>query len=321
MHREPHTAQIRGATEAVGVLGATSFVGQWLLARLRAPLPHDSVSSPADRSTPPVCAFSRRAIPPAATDAPVGIRWHQFPVNLGAWDAAIPQWITVCPVWAVAEHFPLLKASGARRLVALSSTSRFTKRSSAARAERAIAARLAAAEDEVLEWSRAHGVVATILRPTLTYDGIHDRNVARIAGFIRRVGFYPLAGAATGLRQPIHADDVAAACQAALAHDRLRDAYELSGGETLTYHDMVERIFAWLGRPPRLARIPMTLIGAATPVLEMLPGLATMATMARRMNEDLVFDHGTAGQDFGFQPRPFALPLCRDSDHAACIDR
>ena len=331
MHREPHTARNSGAAEAAGVLGATSFVGQSVLARLQ-PFRHqssqlqasvldESAATSATSAVSTVFAFSRQATPTAATSAAAGIHWQQLPVSPGAWHASIPHWIAVCPLWAVPEHFALLEAAGARRLVALSSTSRFTKRDSAAAADRAIAARLAAAEDEVLDWARAHGIAATILRPTLIYDGIHDRNVAAIAGFIRRFGFSPLAGAATGLRQPLHADDVAAACLAAIGCDGLRDAYEISGGETLPYHEMVSRIFDWLGRPPRLARIPLPLVRAALPVANLLPGLASMATMAVRMNEDLVFDHGAAARDFGFQPRSFTLPLRHVSDHAASIPR
>ena len=337
MHREPHTARNSGAAEAAGVLGAKSFVGQSVLARLQ-PFRHQSSQlqaslldesagmsgmsgTTAASAVSPVFAFSRQAAPTAATSAAAGIHWQQLPVSPGAWHASIPHWIAVCPLWAVPEHFALLEAAGARRLVALSSTSRFTKRDSAAAADRAIAARLAAAEDEVLDWARAHGIAATILRPTLIYDGIHDRNVAAIAGFIRRFGFSPLAGAATGLRQPLHADDVAAACLAAIGCDGLRDAYEISGGETLPYHEMVRRIFDWLGRPPRLARIPLPLVRAALPVANLLPGLGSMATMAVRMNEDLVFDHGAAARDFGFQPRSFTLPLCHVSDHAASIAR
>lgn len=319
MHREPHTERTSGAAEAAGVLGATSFVGAAVLARLqaargRAPVPAPTASTVAMDGFAPVFAFSRHAAPPATLP---GIRWHRLPDGAPGSPATIPLWITVCPIWAVPEHFPLLEAAGARRLVALSSTSRFTKRVSAAAPEREIASRLAAAEDEVLERARARGIAATILRPTMTYDGAHDRNVARIARFIRRVGFYPVAGAAAGLRQPVHADDVAAACLAALACDGLRDAYEISGGETLPYHEMVRRIFTWLGRPPRLASIPLPLVRAGLPLASLLPGLASMATMAARMNEDLVFDHGAAARDFGFHPRPFSLPSRPDSNHAA----
>jgi uncharacterized protein YbjT (DUF2867 family) len=84
---------------------------------------------------------------------------------------------------------------------------------------------------------------------------------------------------------------------------------------------MVRRIFVWLGRPPRLAGIPLPLVRAALPVANLLPGLASMATMAVRMNEDLVFDHAAAARDFGFEPRPFALPLRSVSNHAASIRR
>jgi uncharacterized protein YbjT (DUF2867 family) len=311
MHREHHTAWTRGTAEAVGVLGATSFVGHGVVARL-----HESSSSATDRPVAPVFAFSRRAVPPVPGAVSAGTRWHQLPVGTGAWHASIPSWIAVCPLWAVPEHFRLLEAAGARRLVALSSTSRFTKRDSIAAPERAIAARLAAAEDAVLDWARARGITATILRPTMTYDGIHDRNVARIARFIRRAGFYPVAGAAEGLRQPVHGDDVAAACLAALSRDGLRDAYEISGGETLTYRAMVQRIFVWLDRTPRLATIPLPLVRAAAPLVGLLPGLESLPTMAARMNEDLVFDHAAASRDFGFQPRAFSLPSRPDSNHA-----
>lgn len=330
MHREPHTARNSGAAEATGVLGATSFVGQSVLARFQASQHQisqrqasalDESAATTATSVAAVFAFSRQSAPTAATIASTGIHWQHLPVSPSAWHASIPHWIAVCPLWAVPEHFALLESAGAKRLVALSSTSRFTKRDSAAAAERAIAARLAAAEEEVLDWAQTRGIAATILRPTLIYDGIHDRNVTAIANFIRRFGFYPVAGAATGLRQPLHADDVAAACQAAIGCDGLRDTYEISGGETLPYHEMVRRIFVWLGRPPRLAGIPLPLVRAALPVANLLPGLASMATMAVRMNEDLVFDHAAAARDFGFEPRPFALPLRSVSNHAASIRR
>ena len=317
MHREPHTARNSGAAEATGVLGATSFVGQSVLARLQASRLQisrlqasalDESAATTATSVAAVFAFSRQSAPTAATIAAAGIHWQHLPVSPGAWHASIPHWIAVCPLWAVPEHFALLESAGARRLVALSSTSRFTKRDSAA-------------EEEVLDWAQARGIAATILRPTLIYDGIHDRNVTAIADFIRRFGFYPVAGAAAGLRQPLHADDVAAACQAAIGCDGLRDTYEISGGETLPYHEMVRRIFAWLDRPPRLAGIPLPLVRAALPVANLLPGLASMATMAVRMNEDLIFDHAAAARDFGFQPRSFALPLRSGSNHAASMPR
>jgi uncharacterized protein YbjT (DUF2867 family) len=319
MHSEPQTAWKSGAAEAVGVLGATSFVGQSVLERLRAIRRPDAGPTAANRA---VVAFSRSAAVVAAAKPSGGVHWYHLPAGPGTQTAPlpatpIPEWIAVCPLWTVSAHLPLLVAAGARRLVAVSSTSLFTKSASVSTADRRLAARLAAAEEEVLDQARAHTIAATILRPTMIYDGIHDRNVMAIAGFIRRWGFFPVAGAAEGLRQPVHADDVAAAAVASLAHGGLATTYEISGGETLSYGEMVRRIFRWLDHPPRLVTVPLPLIRAAGPLVSLLPGLGRFPAMVARMNEDLVFDHGAATRDFGFHPRSFTLPLRTDSNHAA----
>jgi len=291
------------ATAPVGVLGATSFLGRRLLAEPFAASLH---------------AFTRGPSPPPARRQ--GAAWHL----LGAGPPpglATPRVITLCPLWAVPAHFPLLDALGCRRLVALSSTSRFTKRAAADPAERALAARLEAAEDAVLGWAADRGAVATLLRPTLVYDGLHDHNVARIAAVIRRCGWFAVVGRAAGLRQPVHAADVAAAAVAALDAPTPRPAYELSGGETLPYREMVRRVFAWLGRPPRILSVPEAAVRAALPLVARSGRLTSLASVGLRMNDDLVFDHAAATADLRFQPRPFALPSPASPDHARGIPR
>jgi len=311
MLREPHPALTATAPEAVGVLGATSFVGQAVLARL---------CGAGLKSPPRVSAFSRSPVPPVRAHnpahSPARVAWHRLAAGEPLPPEAIPLWIAACPLWAVSEHLPMLLALGCRRLVALSSTSRFTKQDSTAAADRSLAARLAAAEDELTRWTQSRGVGLTILRPTMIYDAVHDQNVMAIASFIRRWGFFPVVGAANGLRQPVHADDVAAACVAALASEHPAAAYEISGGETLPYRDMVRRIFSWLGRPPRVITVPPVAVRAITPLLGCWPRLESLPALAARMNEDLVFDHQQASADLGFQPRPFTLPLQCDLLHS-----
>src|SRR3546814_2901272 len=74
------------------------------------------------------------------------------------------------------------------------------------------------------------------------------------------------------LRQPIHAEDVAAACVVALqAPGAANRAYNLSGGETLAYREMVARVFAALGRPARLVTVPLWAFRLAVAVLRRLP--------------------------------------------------
>jgi nucleoside-diphosphate-sugar epimerase len=207
------------------------------------------------------------------------------------------------------DYFGLLDAQGARRVVVLSSTSRFTKDDSSDPEEQAIALRLADAEARVQEWAKNRGVEWVILRPTLIYGWGRDKNIAEIARFIRRFGFFPLFGEANGLRQPIHAADVAGACVAALQTTGAANrAYNISGGETLTYRDMVGRIFTALGLRPRLLTVPLWTFRLALTVLHRLPRYRQWSTaMAERMNRDLVFDHSEAARDLAFEPRFFVL--------------
>ena len=200
---------------------------------------------------------------------------------------------------------PSLVAGGMRRLVAVSSTSRWTKTASPDAGEREVAARLASGEDAVREVCAAHGVAWTILRPTLIYAEGRDGNVSRLAAMARRFGVLPISGAGEGRRQPVHAADLADAVAAVLAapatHDR---AYDLPGGETLSYREMCVRVFEGLGRPPRLWHAPPAAWALALRLASpWLPGAT--AAMGERMGQDLVFDPAPAVRDFGWSPRAF----------------
>lgn len=308
----------------VGVLGASSLVGGCVLRRLRA-------------AGGQVVAYSRQVTQQVARQAEPGVCWQLLPPGPSPqpspqggegeksrrWrhggaspqpspqrsEGVTPLWICVAPIWVLPDYFPLIEASGARRVVALSSTSRFTKVGSGDTAESAVAARLIESEARVQAWAEQRGIGWVVLRPTLIYGHGWDKNISEIARFIRRFGFFPLLGQAQGLRQPIHAEDVAAVCVAALqAPDSANRAYNISGGETLPYREMVARVFKALGRPVRLVAVPLWAFRWAVAVLRCLPRYRHWsAAMAERMNRDLVFDHAEAARDLGFKPRGFAL--------------
>ncbi|MGZ8182169.1 MAG: NAD-dependent epimerase/dehydratase family protein [Methylobacter sp.] len=297
-----------GREGTVGVFGATSLVGACLLPLLSA-------------EGWQVTAFSRRAAGRAAD----GVAWRQLPLtecplpqtfdktashSAGqSKDRVTPHWICVAPIWVLPDYFALLDAQGARRVVVLSSTSRFTKDDSTDPEEQVIALRLADAEARVQEWAESRGVEWVILRPTLIYGLGMDKNITEIARFIRRFGFFPLFGKASGLRQPIHSGDVAGVCLSALqAPCAANRAYNISGGETLTYRDMVTRVFTALGRRSRLLAVPLWAFSLAVAMLRRLPRYRQWSTaMAERMSRDLVFDHAEAARDLGFKPRAFVL--------------
>ena len=270
------------------VLGATSLIGEFLLDRLRA------------LDLAPI-AVSRR--PPAAD-----LCWLDADLSDPDLVEGLPPVATVfslSPIWLLPQALPALKARGMDRLVAFSSTSRFSKTASPVAAERAVALALADAEAAVAAWCDDNGVAWTILRPTLIYAEGRDGNVSRLAALIRRLRVLPLSGTGAGLRQPVHADDLAAgailAAGAALAEGR---AYDLVGGETLTYRAMAERVFEGLGRRPWIVSLPPALFALALRLAApLLPG-ATSA-MGDRMAKDLTFDDAAARRDFGWSPRDF----------------
>jgi nucleoside-diphosphate-sugar epimerase len=288
--------------EPILVLGATSLVGRYLLPRLAA---HRCVAVALSRSPP--------------TGGDDGIRW--IAGDLEAPQAlALPVAETVfslCPIWLLPPALPALRAAGMRRLVAFSSTSALTKARSPDPAERATAARLAGAEEAMQAFCEAEGVAWTVLRPTMIYAEGEDGNVSRLARLAERLRVLPLAGRARGLRQPVHAEDLAwaatAAAQAPLAEGR---TYALPGGETLSYRAMVDRIFLGLDRTPRTLRLPEPLWRLAFALTRRwLPGAS--AAMGERMNQDLAFDGGPASRDFGWAPRPFKPVFLQDGAEEA----
>lgn len=192
-------------------------------------------------------------------------------------------------------------------VVAFGSTSLTVKLGSVDDAERALAARLGAAEDALFASASARDADAVVLRPTLVYGAGRDRTLSRIAAMARRTGMFPLPRGATGLRQPVHVDDLAATAVAALgARGAGGGAYDLPGGETLSYRDMVARVLAVLEPPARLVELPapvFSLLAAAFRSSGRLQGFGPAAQA--RLRQDLVFDVAPAAAALGHAPRAF----------------
>lgn len=193
------------------------------------------------------------------------------------------------------------------RVVAFGSTSATSKHASGDDGERDVARRLLGAEAAVFEASEQRGAGATMLRPTLVYGAGRDATLTRIVGMARRWGRFVLPRRADGLRQPVHVQDLAdAAFGASLAPATPGRSYDVSGGETLAYREMVRRVLACLDPPLPLLELPMPLFRAALAAAQ-ARGIARDLTPAAvaRMREDLAFDAAPARRDFGYSPRGF----------------
>ena len=276
------------AAGSIGVLGASSFVGNRLLEF--------------------GAVHGLNLIPFSRTPTARGpeVDWRGLSARDFFRSGSISHWISLCPVMALAGLLPMLELAGARKLVAVSSTSLVTKKKSSDPRERRLADLLERAEIRVREWAPMAGVEVILLRTTLTYDGIRDANIAAMARFIRHWCVLPILQPATGLRQPLHAGDLAGACLMALAATNPQGCYTLSGGETLPYREMAGRVFDALKMPRRFLRVPLGLLNTIDAAGAFFPaGWRLPTSVLRRMNSDLVFDHSEAASDFGFSPRAF----------------
>ena len=205
----------------------------------------------------------------------------------------------------VADALPRLFSPSLKRLVVFSSTSVLTKQETEVAAERDMIRRLADAEQRIAAACEQHGVAWTILRPTLIYGAGRDTNITPLSRLIRRFGFMPLVGGAGGLRQPVHAEDLAiGAIAAASSPAAVNKIYALAGGETLTYREMIGRIFDGLKLPRRFISVPLFLWRASFVLIKPLYPSANVA-MGTRMMKDMTFDYTPAMRDFGWKPRNF----------------
>ncbi len=88
-------------------------------------------------------------------------------------------------------------------------------------------------------------------------------------GLYRKLGFVPLADSGSGLRQPVHAQDLAIGALAAAASPAAANKiYATPGKDTVTYREMVGRIFDGLHKQRRIIPVPPALWRAAFSVVK-----------------------------------------------------
>ena len=275
----------------VGILGARSVVGSHLITQLVG----KNIES---------VQFSRKPLSHTNT------AWRSLTLDRSpASSEKIEVWVSLLPIWILCDYLPLVQSYGAKRIIALSSTSVFSKLNSANSAEKKLALQLAESEAHFSSWAANHNISWTILRPTLIYGSKKDKNISVLVRFIKLLSFFPLLGAAKGLRQPIHAADVANACMLNIESETTYNkVYNISGSEILSYQEMVCRVFIMLGKKPRFFNIPGFILRIGMTFLKLLPRYSSWTpAMVDRMNSDLVFDHSEATKDFNFTARPFQL--------------
>lgn len=268
-------------TATVLVCGASSQIGCFLLPELV-------------RAGARVLALSRRPQP----EMP-GVAWLQGalpqPPDAAGEAAAVCSFAPLGPLAAWIESG---LASKLKRVVATSSMSAESKQASPVAAEREVARRLREGEAALARACERRGAAWTIFRPTLIYGAGRDKSLTPLACRAMRWRVFGVP-AGSGLRQPVHAADIAAAVLRALDGGAQGRVVQIGGGERLTAASMFERVRASLPVHTLAVRVPRSLVRTGARFVPRLRGPLT------RLEQDLVADNGELERLLGIRPRGF----------------
>jgi nucleoside-diphosphate-sugar epimerase len=274
------------------VFGARGQIGRFLLPRLLA-------------AGWRIDAVTRAAGPRG--DEHAAVAWHTFDL-FGSAAPALPGDVlfSLGPLDGLVAWLQRADAVP-QRVIAFGSTSAATKQASPDAHERALAQRLGDSEAALARVCAERALAWTLLRPTLVYGAGMDRNLTRIAQIARRCSLFVLPRNAVGLRQPVHAEDLAAAAWCA-AHRAasIGQSYDLPGGETLAYRDMVARVLACLEPAPRMIMVSALTFDVLLALARFSGALSDAGRgVVARLQDDLVFDAAPARRDLDFHARNF----------------
>ncbi len=199
------------------------------------------------------------------------------------------------------------KLANIKQAVAFSSTSVITKINSKNIQERHMAQGLQHGENRFKKICNNKKIKWTIFRPTLIYGANKDKNITFISNFIKKYRFFPILGDGAGLRQPVHAYDLAKSCLNVIENRNCYNKiYNLRGNQTLTYSEMVGKIFFSLEIKEFKVKLPKFIFLLIIKIAKIIPAYSGLNSgMIDRLDENLCFDIKDAQEDFNYRPHDF----------------
>jgi len=148
----------------------------------------------------------------------------------------------------------------------------------------------------------------TILRPTMIYGDMRDRNLSKLIKGIDRYWVFPVIDNGRNLIQPVNARDLGKAYYDVLTNpDKTSNTtYDLSGNEPLQLIEVLRQISLLLGRKTRFVNVPMWLALLSARFLRIITlRKVDIVEKILRMGENRNYSHEAAIHDFGYSPMPF----------------
>ncbi len=201
-----------------------------------------------------------------------------------------------------------LKA-GITRVIAVHTTGIFSKFRDASAEYQNIESELA----EIVE--SQPDLKLTILRPTMIYGDLWDRNISKFIRMMDRYRIFPVIEGGKALIQPVNARDLGRAYYDVLqlSVDKTRSEYILSGESAISMMDCFRMMGTFLGKKTYFVSCPVALgvvIASVTKWFTLCK--LDYVEKVQRMTEDRSFSHECAAEDFGYKPQSFEEGLMRE---------
>lgn len=157
---------------------------------------------------------------------------------------------------------------------------------------------------------RQSGIVYTILRPSMIYGSMRDKNMNRLVQFLDRYPVFPLFGGGRSLMQPVYVDDLAAGIVASIGAPQTENQeYNLAGPEGISYREIIRTILRQLNRRITVVNINTRFAANVARLAQYLPGFPVTEEQVLRLLEDKVFDVSKAMSELDYQPRAFGAGI------------
>ncbi len=198
------------------------------------------------------------------------------------------------------------RCPGLKALAVISTSSIHFKRDSSNAEERKMLEDIVDQEQQLRRQAEQRNLPCAVLRPTMVYGAGLDKNIRQLAQLAVRFNRIPVLTGANGLRQPVHADDLALAC-VRLISAPLTGCWYAGGATRLSYLQLSEAVCAALGRGS-LLKLPLPVLKGLLKIVKLTGRYAGInSNMFARQRLDMCVDNKPAAQDWGWQPRSFDL--------------
>ena len=224
--------------------------------------------------------------------------------DIGALTKAFQQADTVFHIAGIHWSRELAVAAslcGVRRLIVVHTCGVYSKYKAAGEEYRRI-------DRFVRETCEQHGILLTVLRPTMIYGCSRDRNLIRLIRMADRLPFIPVVNGGYEALQPVHYADLGRSFFDVLIQERstISKDFILSGEQPILFRDMLLSIGKTLGKPVRLMSCPYWIAYPAAWLLYLLTARKIdLREKIQRMCEPRAYGHEEAAAAFGFHPRSF----------------